>query len=176
MYTLCKISICSLIYLFVSEWKRQVVIEQTWFLYFLVSEFKSEDIYSRVNYCGKNVCGNFPLWELIFADHWKNCKKATILCHTTADWCILTCYLFVSSTYVQLLSTENYRCYTVYQYFDSSFFIILLRPMCSHTFSTLWQPCRLQISKRFLWQWNKKCIGNFRYKRDKIKRYLFAED
>ena len=34
MYTLCKISICSLIYLFVSEWKRQVVIEQTWFLYF----------------------------------------------------------------------------------------------------------------------------------------------
>lgn len=90
----------------------------------------------------------------------------------------MTCYLFVSSTYVQLLSTENYRCYTVYQYFDSSFFIILLRPMCSHTFSTLWQPCRLQnlISKRFLWQWNKKCIGNFRYKRDKIKRYLFAED
>lgn len=43
---------------------------------FLVSEFKSEDIYSRVNYCGKNVCGNFPLWELIFADHWKNCKKS----------------------------------------------------------------------------------------------------
>ena len=88
----------------------------------------------------------------------------------------MTCYLFVSSTYVQLLSTENYRCYTVYQYFDSSFFIILLRLTCSHTFSTLWQPCRLQISKRFLWQWSKKCIGNFRYKRDKIKRYLFAED
>lgn len=76
IYTLCKISICSLIYLFVSEWKRQVVIEQTWFLYFLVSEFKSQNIYSRVNYCGKNVCGNFPLWELIFADHWKNCKKS----------------------------------------------------------------------------------------------------
>ena len=62
----------------------------------------------------------------------------------------MTCYLFVSSTYVQLLSTENYRCYTVYQYFDSSFFIILLQLTCSHTFSTLWQPCRLQISKRFL--------------------------
>ena len=123
MYTLCKISICSLIYLFVSEWKRQVVIEQTWFLYFwlanlsqrilketgcnwtdmisvfLVSEFKSEDIYSRVNYCGKNVCGNFPLWELIFADHWKNCKKATILCHTTADWCIYD-LLFVCLKYI----------------------------------------------------------------------------
>ena len=99
MYTLCKISICSLIYLFVSEWKRPVVIEQTWFLYFLVSEFKSEDIYSRVNYCGKNVCGNFPLWELIFADHWKNCKKATILCHTTADWCIYD-LLFVCLKYI----------------------------------------------------------------------------
>lgn len=99
MYTLCKISICSLIYLFVSEGKRQVVIEQTWFLYFLVSEFKSEDIYSRVNYCGKNVCGNFPLWELIFADHWKNCKKATILCHTTADWCIYD-LLFVCLKYI----------------------------------------------------------------------------
>ena len=85
MYTLHKISICFLLYLFVSERKRQVVIEQTQFLItvFLVSEFKSEDIYSGVNYCGKNVCGNFSLWELIFADHWKNRKKAKILCHTT---------------------------------------------------------------------------------------------
>ena len=90
MYTLRKISICFLVYLFVSDRKRQVVIEQTQFLItvFLVSEFKSEDIYSGVNYCGKNVCGNFSLWELIFADHWKNRKKAKILCHTMVDWCI----------------------------------------------------------------------------------------
>lgn len=117
---------------------------------FLVSEFKSEDIYSRVNYCGQNVCGNFPLWELIFADHWKIAKKQKFCAPQRQTDVFMTCYLFVSSTHVQLLSTENYRCYTVYQYFDSSFFIILLQLMCSHTFSTLWQPCRLQISKKFL--------------------------
>ena len=51
-------------YFVVSEWKRQVVIEQTWFLgtVFLGSEFKLKSIskfYSGVNFCGKNVCGNF---------------------------------------------------------------------------------------------------------------------
>ena len=51
------------VYRFVSEWKRQVVIEQTRFLstVFLCSEFKLENIYSGVNFCGKNVCGNLFL-------------------------------------------------------------------------------------------------------------------
>jgi len=40
-----------------------------------LSEFKLENIYSRVNLCGKNVCGNFYLRELIFADRWKNRKN-----------------------------------------------------------------------------------------------------
>ena len=65
------------VYRFVSEWKRQVVIEQTRFLstVFLCSEFKLENIYSGLNFCGKNVCGNIYLWELIFADPWKNRKN-----------------------------------------------------------------------------------------------------
>ena len=48
------------------ERKRQVVIEQTRFLstVFLCSEFKLENIYSGVNSCVKNVCGNFYLREL----------------------------------------------------------------------------------------------------------------
>ena len=64
-------------YFVVSEWKRQVVIEQTRFLstVFSCSKFKSESIYSGVNFCGKNVCGNFYLRELIFTDRWKNRKK-----------------------------------------------------------------------------------------------------
>ena len=51
---------------FVPERKRQVVIEQTRFLstVFLCSEFKLENIYSGVNSCVKNVCGNFYLREL----------------------------------------------------------------------------------------------------------------
>ena len=55
------------------------MIEQTRFLstVFLCSEFKSENINSGVNSCRKNVCGNFYLRELIFADHWKNCKIRT---------------------------------------------------------------------------------------------------
>ena len=53
------------------------MIEQTQFLstVFLCSEFKLENIYSGVNFCGKNVCGNFYLRELIFADRWKNRKN-----------------------------------------------------------------------------------------------------
>ena len=66
------------------------MIEQTRFLstVFLCSEFKLENIYSGVNFCGKNVCGNFYLRELIFADRWKNRKNrkkiraAKNLCHT----------------------------------------------------------------------------------------------
>ena len=42
---------------------------------FLCSEFKLENIYSVVNFCGKNLCGNFYLRELIFADRWKNRKN-----------------------------------------------------------------------------------------------------
>ena len=52
------------------------MIERTRFLsiVFLGSEFKLENSYSRVNFCGKKVCGNFYLGELIFADRWKNRK------------------------------------------------------------------------------------------------------
>ena len=47
------------------------MIEQTRFLstLFLCSEFKLENIYSGVTFCGKNVCGNFYSRKLIFADH-----------------------------------------------------------------------------------------------------------
>ena len=54
------------------------MIEQTRFLstVFLCSEFKLENIYSGVNFCGKNVCGNFYSRELSsFADSWKNRKN-----------------------------------------------------------------------------------------------------
>ena len=34
----------------------------------LCSEFKVENINSGVNFCGKNVCGNFYVRELSFAD------------------------------------------------------------------------------------------------------------
>ena len=59
-----------IVYRFVSERKRQVVIEQTRFLstVFLCSKFKSENIYSGVNFCGKMFCGNFQLRQLIFVD------------------------------------------------------------------------------------------------------------
>ena len=55
---------------FFSERKRQVVIEQTRFLstVFLCSKFKSENIYSGVNFCGKMFCGDFYLRELVFVD------------------------------------------------------------------------------------------------------------
>ena len=64
-------------YFVVSERKVQVVIEQTRFpgTVSLRSEFKLENIYSGVNFCGKNVCGNFYLWEFSFADRWKNRKN-----------------------------------------------------------------------------------------------------
>ena len=44
------------------------MIEQTQFLstVFLCSEFKSEDIYSGVNFLGKNVCANFFFVETNF--------------------------------------------------------------------------------------------------------------
>ena len=66
--------------------KRRVVIEQTRFLstVFLCCEFKSENIYSGVNFCGKHVCGNFYLRELIFADRLEKSQilePAKIFCH-----------------------------------------------------------------------------------------------
>ena len=66
-----------IVYRFVSEQKRQIVIKQTWFLstVILCNEFKLENIYSAVNFCGKYVCGNFYLWEPILADRWKICKN-----------------------------------------------------------------------------------------------------
>ena len=64
-------------YFVVSEWKRQVVIEQTRFLstVFLCSEFKLANSYSGVNFAGKMFCGKFYLRELISADCWKNRKN-----------------------------------------------------------------------------------------------------
>ena len=64
-------------YFIVPEWKRQVLIEQTWFLstVFLCSKFKLKNILLWSKIFGKNVCGNFYLREVIFEDGWKNRKK-----------------------------------------------------------------------------------------------------
>ena len=53
------------------------MIEQTrlFSIVFLCSEFNLENIYSGENFCGKNLCGNFYLRELIFAVRWKNRKN-----------------------------------------------------------------------------------------------------
>ena len=51
------------------------MIEQTRFLstvFLCSSEFKVENVYPGVNFCGKSACSNFNLPELIFADRWKN--------------------------------------------------------------------------------------------------------
>ena len=57
-----------IVYRFVSERNRQVVIKQTQLLstVFLCSEFKLEDIYYGVNFFGQNICANFFLRKLIF--------------------------------------------------------------------------------------------------------------
>lgn len=59
---------------FVSKRKSKVVIR---FLstVILCNEFKLENIYSVVNFCGKYVSGNFYLWEPILADRGKNYKN-----------------------------------------------------------------------------------------------------
>ena len=74
----CGVRQYFIVYRFVSERKRQVVIEQTRFLstVFLCSKFKSENIYSGVNFCGKMFCGDFYLRELIFVDRWKKRKNS----------------------------------------------------------------------------------------------------
>ena len=67
------------------------MIEQTRFLstVFLCSEFKLENIYSGVNFCGKNVCGNFYLRELNYfhgshetPQKWQKLEPAKISYHT----------------------------------------------------------------------------------------------
>ena len=64
------------------------MIEQTQFLstVFLCSEFKLENTYSKVNFCGKNVRGNFYLRELIFLDRWKNRAKSEKLEPAKISW------------------------------------------------------------------------------------------
>ena len=57
------------------------MIEQTRFLStaFLCSELKLEYIYSGINFCGKNACGNFlagtTVSYCLFADRWKKRKN-----------------------------------------------------------------------------------------------------
>ena len=62
------------------------MIEQTRFLstVFLCSEFKLENIYSGINFCGKNVYGNSYLWELFLRIAGKSQKiePSKISCHT----------------------------------------------------------------------------------------------
>ena len=57
---------------------RQIVNGQTRLLstVFLCSDLKLENIYFGVNFCGKNVCGNFYLRELIFEKNKKNLEKS----------------------------------------------------------------------------------------------------
>ena len=65
----------------------QVVIEQTRFVstVLLCSEFKLETVYSGVNFCRKNVCGNFYLRGTYSCGSLKKPQKlepAKISCHT----------------------------------------------------------------------------------------------
>ena len=78
-----------LVYCFFSEWKREVSIEQTWFLstVFLCGEFKLENIYSGVHFLGKNFGGTFYCRNLFWWIAEKTLKSQTletakILCHT----------------------------------------------------------------------------------------------
>ena len=67
------------------------MIEQTRFLttVFSSSEYKLENTYSGVNFCGENFCGSFYLRKLIFASLEKlqklqKLEPAKMLCHTVA--------------------------------------------------------------------------------------------
>ena len=77
MRILCKTSNSLHTVLFLNGRGKLPMIEQTRFLstVFLCSEFKLGNIYSGVNFCGKNVCGSFYLRQLIFTDRRKNRKK-----------------------------------------------------------------------------------------------------
>ena len=73
---LCKTSNKLYTVLFLKE-RDKVVIEQKQNvgIVFLCSEFMLENIYSRVNFCGENVCCNISFVGTFFADRWKNCKN-----------------------------------------------------------------------------------------------------
>ena len=77
-------------YFVVSEWKRQVVIEQTRFLstVFSCGEFKLENIYSGVNFCGRNVlfAGTYVCGSLEKPQKTQKLEPAKISCHTV-DMC-----------------------------------------------------------------------------------------
>ena len=102
-------------YFVVSEWKRQVVIEQTRFLstVFLCSEFKLENIYSGLNFCGKNVCGKVCLQELIFADCWKNHKNwnPQKFCATWYIWILHTSHYILQKNL--LLYLNKFRLFSL---------------------------------------------------------------
>ena len=77
---------------------RQVVFEQTRFLSTVLfcSEFKLENIYSGVNFRGKNVCGNFYSGNLFLrvARRIANIEKlepARISCHTVGRYIASLC-------------------------------------------------------------------------------------
>ena len=72
---LCKTSNKLYTVLFLKE-RDKVVIEQKQNLgiVFLCREFMLENIYSGVNFCEENVCGNILFVGTFFADRWKNCK------------------------------------------------------------------------------------------------------
>ena len=80
LYTILRCASVFLVYRFFSEWKREVLIEQTWFLstVFLCGECKLENIYSGYIFGAKIlavlfICRNLFLW---IAE--KNAKIANI--------------------------------------------------------------------------------------------------
>ena len=79
MRTLCKTSNSFIVYCFGSEWKRQVVIEQTQFLstVFLCGKFKLESIYSGVNFRGSLFFIFFFFFFLFLPNCWKIAKIRT---------------------------------------------------------------------------------------------------
>ena len=84
----CAVSISLYTALF-SERKRQVVIEQIWFrsTVFLSSEFKEENIYSGVSFCGKIFAVIFICGYLFLRIGGKSQKlePAKISCHTVFE-------------------------------------------------------------------------------------------